>query len=80
MPSEWNLEERTFVRYTVSFSCVWSTLTCYPPMWIIRPMGQFASIFCTFSFVLSVPLFLMNGGTLMTNNAWGMEHFLIEQR
>ena len=41
-------------------------------------MGQFASIFCTFSFVLSVPLFLMNGATLMTNNAWGMEHFLIE--
>ncbi len=45
---------------------------------LTRLMGQFASIFCTFSFVLSVPLFLMNGGTLMTNNAWGMEHFLIE--
>jgi hypothetical protein len=45
---------------------------------LTRLMGQFASIFCTFSFVLSVPILLMNGATLMTNNAWGMEHFLIE--
>jgi hypothetical protein len=45
---------------------------------LTRLMGQFASIFCTFSFVLSVPLLLMNGATLLTNDAWGMEHFLID--
>jgi hypothetical protein len=45
---------------------------------LARLMGQSASIFCTFSFVLSVPLLLMNGASLMMENAWGMEHFLLE--
>jgi hypothetical protein len=41
-------------------------------------IGQFAVIFCTFSFVISIPLMLMNGATLVMTNAWMFEHFLIE--
>jgi hypothetical protein len=41
-------------------------------------IGQFAAIFCTFSFVLSLPLALMSGDTLTMTNAWMFEHFFIE--
>jgi hypothetical protein len=45
---------------------------------LTRLIGQFAVIFCTFSFVISIPLMLMNGGTLAMTDAWMFEHFLIE--
>jgi len=45
---------------------------------LTRLIGQFAVIFCTFSFVISIPLLLMNGATLVMENAWMFEHFLIE--
>src|SRR6202167_2473389 len=41
-------------------------------------IGQFAAIFCTFSFVLSLPLALMSGDKLAMINAWMFEHFFIE--
>src|ERR1700683_4759626 len=41
-------------------------------------IGQFAAIFCTFSFVLSLPLALMSGDKLAMTNAWMFEHFFIE--
>jgi hypothetical protein len=41
-------------------------------------IGQFAAIFCTFSFVLSLPLALMSGDALTMTNAWMFEHFFIE--
>src|ERR1700678_3054471 len=41
-------------------------------------IGQFAVIFCTFSFVLSLPLALMSGDKLAMTNAWMFEHFFIE--
>lgn len=45
---------------------------------LTRLIGQFAVIFCTFSFVISIPLLLMNGATLVTTEAWMFQHFLIE--
>jgi hypothetical protein len=79
MPSEWNVRRVQFrTLYRVFFLRVVDLDLLSADADLTRLMGQFASIFCTFSFVLSVPLFLMNGATLMTTNAWGMEHFLIE--
>jgi hypothetical protein len=43
-----------------------------------RLIGQFAAIFCTFSFILSLPLVLMSGDPLEMTNAWMFEHFFIE--
>ncbi len=79
MPSEWILRSDQFrTLYRVFFLRVVDLDLLSADADLTRLMGQFASIFCTFSFVLSVPLLLMNGATLMTNEAWGMEHFLIE--
>jgi hypothetical protein len=41
-------------------------------------IGQFATIFCTFSFVFSLPLVLIGGNELPMTDAWMFEHFLIE--
>jgi hypothetical protein len=41
-------------------------------------MGQFASVFVTFSFFFSVPLIFMGGGTLEQSQAWMFEHFFLE--
>ncbi len=41
-------------------------------------IGQFASIFCTFSFLLCLPVALMSGDALPMTNAWMFEHFFIE--
>jgi len=41
-------------------------------------IGQFAAIFCTFSFLLIIPLLLMNGDALPITSAWMFEHFFIE--
>jgi hypothetical protein len=79
MPSEWKVRKIQFqTLYRVFFLRVVDLDLLSADADLTRLMGQFASIFCTFSFVLSVPLLLMNGATLMIDNAWGMEHFLIE--
>jgi hypothetical protein len=79
MPSKWNVRRVHFLTlYRVFFLRVVDLDLLSGDADLTRLMGQFASIFCTFSFVLSVPLLLMNGATLMTNKAWGMEHFFIE--
>jgi len=41
-------------------------------------IGQFATIFCTFSFLFTIPLLLMSGDALPITSAWMFEHFLIE--
>jgi hypothetical protein len=41
-------------------------------------MGQFASVFVTFSFLFSLPLIFMGGGRMDISQAWMFEHFLIE--
>ncbi len=41
-------------------------------------IGQFASIFATFSFCLTAPVLLMNGNGLQMTQAWMFEHFFIE--
>jgi len=41
-------------------------------------IGQFAVIFCTFSFLLTIPILLMNGDALPVTTAWMFEHFFIE--
>src|SRR3984885_3859361 len=41
-------------------------------------IGQFAAIFCTFSFVFSLPLVVMGGNALAMTDAWMFEHFFIE--
>jgi hypothetical protein len=79
MPSEWKVRRLQFLTlYRVFFLRVVDLDLLSADADLTRLMGQFASIFCTFSFVLSVPLLLMNGTTLMTSSAWGMEHFFIE--
>jgi hypothetical protein len=44
---------------------------------LTRLLGQFASIFATFSFCITAPLVLTRGALEMTQ-AWMFEHFLIE--
>ena len=44
---------------------------------LTRLLGQFASIFATFSFCITAPLVLTRGVLEMTQ-AWMFEHFLIE--
>jgi hypothetical protein len=41
-------------------------------------IGHFAVIFCTFSFLFTIPLLLMNGDALPITSAWMFEHFFIE--
>jgi hypothetical protein len=41
-------------------------------------IGQFAAIFCTFSFLFIIPLMLMSGDALPITTAWMFEHFFIE--
>ena len=41
-------------------------------------IGQFAVIFCTFSFLLTIPILLMSGDALPITTAWMFEHFFIE--
>jgi hypothetical protein len=41
-------------------------------------IGQFAVIFCTFSFLLTIPILLMNGDALPITTAWMFEHLFIE--
>ena len=44
---------------------------------LTRLLGQFASIFATFSFCFTAPLVLTRGALEMTQ-AWMFEHFFIE--
>jgi hypothetical protein len=79
MLSEWKVRRLQFLTlYRVFFLRVVDLDLLSADADLTRLMGQFASIFCTFSFILSIPVLLMNGATLMTKTAWGMEHFLIE--
>jgi hypothetical protein len=41
-------------------------------------IGQFAVIFCTFSFILTIPVLLMSGDVLPVTTAWMFEHLFIE--
>jgi hypothetical protein len=79
MHSEWALRKRQFCTlYRVFLLRVVDLELLSADADPAKLIGQFAAIFCTFSFVFSLPLALMAGNGLPMPDAWMYEHFFIE--
>ena len=78
MPSDWALRKLQFrTLYRVFLLRIFDLELLSADGDLTRLLGQFASIFATFSFCITAPLVLTRGALEMTQ-AWMFEHFLIE--
>jgi hypothetical protein len=79
MPSEWTRTKHQFrTLYRVFLLRVVDLELLSSDADPAKLIGQFAAIFCTFSFLLIIPVLLMSGDALPLPTAWMFEHFFIE--